>query len=120
MKQWIDKYGHFAFAAFCIGVIIWALSGCGSNIPIDPKLSVEVACEPPIRPFAAKRCTVFVRGATNVEAFYGHKLAWYDRNISNPEDRQTYVDGVPFWVREFTVVACNEAEDCVEDSVRLR
>ena len=80
------------------------LIACGSSavyLGIQPR--VRIACDVPVE---ENHCLILVHNATDVEAFYNGRLVWYDYDIGNPEDRQTYVDSPPDGL--FEVTACND------------
>lgn len=90
------------------------LIACGSSVVyIQSHPHVEISCDVPVE---KNRCYVLVHSATSVEAFYNGRLGWWDHNISNPEDRQTYVDSPPNGL--FEVEACND-HNCTTESIEL-
>jgi len=90
------------------------LIACGSSVVyIQSQPHVEISCDVPVE---KNRCYVLVHSATSVEAYYNGSLAWWDHNISNPEDRQTYVDSPPNGL--FEVEACND-RNCTTESIEL-
>ena len=94
--------GWFGLMLFIITAMV---NGCGpSTFPGERALSVRIQCDKP------DRCHVTVYGATEVEAYYGTNLAWYDTDIGN--SRNVYVDSPPE-AAVFTVVACND-DECIE------
>lgn len=99
--------GFFGFAlALLFALLVTWVAGCGdagtdgarTDLPV-----VEIIC--------GSGCTILVDNATEVEAYYGERLAWYD--TASGDRRLTYVDDPP--PGEFVVVACNE-NGCVEAS----
>lgn len=97
----------------CLLLLVSIFAGCSSEPPRieNPPLFIDIHCDVPVE---ERRCFVNVYGAKSVEAYYNGILAWYDLDISNPEDRQSYLDSPPMGA-EFLVVACNETR-CVERS----
>ena len=90
------------------------LIACGSSVVyLQSQPHVDISCDVPVE---KNRCYVLVHSATSVEAFYNGRLGWWDHNISNPEDRQTYVDSPPNGL--FEVEACNDL-NCTTESVEL-
>jgi len=102
-----ELVGFFAWsAAILFALLLTWVSGCGDADIAPPRTDlpvVEITCD--------TGCIVLVHNATEVEAYYGERLAWYD--TASGERRLTYVDDPP--PGEFTVVACNE-NGCVEAS----
>jgi hypothetical protein len=90
------------------------LIACGSSVVyLQSQPHVEISCDIPVE---KNRCYVLVHSATDVEAFYNGRLEWYDYDISNPEDRQTYVDSPPDGL--FEVKACNDL-NCTNKAIEL-
>lgn len=81
------------------------LPACGNpGQPTSSEPRVEVLCDD-------AACTVLVWNATSVFTEYDGYLAWFEDDISNPEDRQTYRDKRP--AQSIQVTACNDTT-CVE------
>jgi hypothetical protein len=101
---------------YFISIPLFLALACGSSEVVDPEApepSVQVRCS---TTNDRNRCSVVVQYAVDVEAFSNGRLVWYDYDISNPDEKQFYVDGPSNGV--FEVEACSEV-GCTAESVTL-
>jgi hypothetical protein len=113
-REFGDLSWFLVTCAILFVVLGMFIPGCGEGDRVPPEEGrpfVTIHCD---RPDQDIRCFVNVHYATDVDAFYDDRLAWWDHNISNPEDRQSYLDGFSPSVKLFAVKACNDQGCTIE------